>query len=77
MKIEVVGQPSSVTDAAYENVAAALEQAGLEAEVVRVEDMEGIVARGVVMAPGVFIDGALKCTAKVPTVEEVIGWIKE
>lgn len=76
MKIEVVGMSSSVTDQAYENVLAALRQLGIEAEVVRIEEMSEVVAKGIMMPPGVFVDGALKVSGKVPTVGEAAAWLK-
>ena len=43
----------------------------LEAEVVKVEDIQAIVARGVMMTPGLVVDGALKSSGRIPPMEEL------
>ncbi len=49
----------------------ALDEAGLEAEVVKVTEMEVIVARGVMGTPAIAIDGEVKSSGKVLNVKQV------
>lgn len=44
---------------------------GLECEIVKVEDIQKIMAYGIMMTPALVVDGKLKITGKVPSVEEI------
>lgn len=43
----------------------------------KVKDIEKIVEMGVYMTPGLVIDEVVKSSGKVPSLEEIKGWIKE
>jgi small redox-active disulfide protein 2 len=76
MLIEVLGTGCSNCNKAYEVVKRVIEAEHVEAEVVKVEDMNVIVGRGVMMTPSICVDGDVKMSGKVPTdaqVKEMIG----
>lgn len=58
------------------NARAAVEQLGIEAEVVKVRDVNMIAAAGVMLTPALAIDGEIKTTRKVASVEEIAAWLK-
>jgi len=60
MKIEVFGPGCAKCKTTAENARQAIEQAGVEAEVVKVEKIDEIMKRGVMLTPAVYIDGK-KC----------------
>ena len=49
---------------------------GIEAEVVKVQDIKAITNYGVLITPALVVDGVVKVAGKVPKVEEIKGWIK-
>lgn len=49
----------------------AADELGLECNVVKVEDIQQIMAHGVMMTPALVVDGVVKMTGKVPSVEEL------
>ena len=49
----------------------AVEQAGVDATIRKVEDVKEIMKYRVMMTPAVAVDGQVKISGKVPTVEEV------
>jgi len=54
----------------------AAESAGLDAAVVsKVEDIDEILAHGVMMTPALVIDGVVKSTGKVPAEADIVAWI--
>ena len=55
----------------------AVEQAGVEAEVVHETDMDTILDYGVVSTPGLVVDGKLRCSGRLPRVEEIVAWIQK
>ena len=71
MKIEVLGTGCPNCVRAYENVMKALEESGAGADVVKIEDINEIVKRGIMMTPAVIIDGNTVFSGKVPLVGEL------
>ena len=69
IKIYGTGCPKCKTLAA--NVAAALAEAGLAAEVEKVTDIDAIVARGILSTPALEIDGEIVASGRVLSPEEV------
>lgn len=49
---------------------------GIDAEVVKVQDIKAITNYGVLMTPALVVDGVVKVAGKVPKLEEIKGWIK-
>lgn len=77
MKIEVFGTGCTKCKRMYDNVTEAVKKAGLQAEVVKVEELNEIVNRGVLMTPSLFVDGEEVVAGRVPTVNEIIEILKE
>jgi len=73
MKIEILGSGCAKCSRLYDNVIEAVKKAGVQAEVVKVDDLSEIVSRGVLMTPSLFIDGEERASGRVPTVNEIIG----
>jgi small redox-active disulfide protein 2 len=76
MKIEVLGTGCAKCRATEKNVRKAVEELGIQAEVVKVEDLQDIINRGVMMTPAVVVDGVVKISGHQPTVEEIKKIIK-
>jgi hypothetical protein len=49
---------------------------GVEADVVKVQDIKAITNYGVLITPALVVDGVVKVAGKVPKLEEIKGWIK-
>ena len=71
MKIEVLGSGCAKCTQLYDNVRKALELAGREAEVVKVQDVPSIMKYGVMSTPALVIDGQVKFSGKLVTPEEI------
>jgi len=71
MKIEVLGTGCAKCRATEKVVKKAVEELGIQAEVVKVEDLQEIIDRGVMMTPAVIIDGEVKIVGHTPSVEEI------
>jgi small redox-active disulfide protein 2 len=76
MKIEVLGMGCSNCNKLYQNALAAVNLSGKEVEVTKVEDIQKIMAYGVMSTPALVVDGVVKVAGKVPKVEEIKEWIK-
>jgi small redox-active disulfide protein 2 len=53
-----------------------VKELGIEADLVKVQDIETITNYGVLMTPALVVDGVVKVAGKVPRVEEIKAWIK-
>ena len=70
MKIEVFGSGCPNCIRAYENIKKAAEELNVSPEVVKVEDMDEIISRGIMMTPAIAVEGEIKMSGKVPTVQQ-------
>jgi small redox-active disulfide protein 2 len=61
--------------AAVANAHRAVAELGIQAEVVKVEELMEIASRGVMMTPALVVDGEVKVVGKVPTVDEIKKWL--
>ncbi len=75
-KIEILGMGCVNCNKLYQNALAAVKMSGKEAEVTKVEDIQKIMAYGVMSTPALVVDGVVKVAGKVPKPEEIKGWIE-
>ncbi len=54
-----------------------VEQHHLPAEVEKVTDLQQIMKYGIMMTPGLVIDGVLKSVGTVPKESQLLAWLKE
>jgi len=60
-----------------ENAETAAKELGIEYEVIKVSDPGAIAGFGVMMTPGLIIDGTVKSSGKIPSVEEIKKMLQE
>lgn len=77
MKIDILGIGCPKCEQTAEVVRQAVEQAGVEATIQKVEDIQEIMKYRVMMTPAVAVDGQVKISGKVPSVEEVTAFLKQ
>jgi small redox-active disulfide protein 2 len=77
MKIEVLGTGCTTCNTVEAIVRDGVAQSGVAAQVVKVSNRMEIAKAGVHMTPAVIIDGQIKIVGKIPTLEDVLVWIKE
>jgi len=77
MKIAILGTGCAKCKLLYENARKAVEQAGVAAEVIKVEDLQEITRYNVFMTPALVINGTVRSTGKVVNPEQIGKWIAE
>ncbi len=55
----------------------AVDELGAQANVEKVSDIQKIVAYHIMATPGLVIDGKVKCSGRLPSVDEIKAWIRE
>ena len=71
MKIQVLGPGCPNCANLARNAELAARELGLDYEIEKVTDTDQIVAAGIMMTPGLVVDGEVKSTGKVATAEEI------
>ena len=71
MKIAILGTGCHKCKQTAEVVRQAVEQAGIDAMIYKVEDIREIMKFKVMTTPAVAVDGQVRISGKVPTVDEV------
>lgn len=77
MKIQVLGPGCPNCQKLEENVKKAVEELGIEAEIEHVYDFEKMIEIGMMMSPGLAIDGKLVSQGKILDVEGIKTWLKQ
>jgi small redox-active disulfide protein 2 len=71
MKIEVLGPGCTRCKETFRVIRHVVEQSGLDAEVVKDESIERMMALGLLATPGVAVDGTVVVSGRIPRAEEV------
>jgi len=77
MKIEILGMGCPKCKKTTQNAQQAVEELGINAEIIKVEELDKITEYGVMMTPALVIDGEVKAAGKIPSKQEIINWIEE
>jgi small redox-active disulfide protein 2 len=76
MKIQVLGTGCPKCKQLAENADTAAKEMGVDYELEKVTDINDIMGFGIMMTPGLAIDGDVKSSGKVATVEEIKAWLQ-
>jgi small redox-active disulfide protein 2 len=77
MEIKVLGTGCPKCKRLEQLAHEAIEEAGVEAEIVHVTDMDAILRYPIVSTPGLVIDEEVKSAGRLPRKEEIIAWLRE
>jgi small redox-active disulfide protein 2 len=75
--IKVLGPGCSNCRKLEETARAAVEQAQVEAEIVKVTDVQEIVAHNVLRTPGLMINDKLVSSGRIPTAGTIAEWLRQ
>ncbi len=71
MKIQILGTGCPKCKKLAETAETAAKELGIDYELEKVTDIDKILAYGVMMTPGLAVDGEVKSVGKVPSLDEV------
>ena len=71
MKIQILGTGCAKCNALTQAVEKAAQSLGLQYELEKVTDLKQIMAFGVMLTPALVVDGKVKVSGKVPSVDEL------
>ena len=77
VKIEVLGTGCAKCKSLTKNVEKAVQELGINAEIVKVDSIQEIMNRGVMMTPALYIDGKSMMVGRTATVDEIKRMLKK
>lgn len=77
MEIKVLGSGCTKCKALEKYIIQAVQNAGIDATVTKVEDFIEIIKLGVMTTPALVVDGEVRINGRVPYIPEIIQLIKE
>ncbi len=77
MEIKVLGSGCAKCKKLFAEAQQAVERSGLVASVVKVADVQAIMAHGVRQTPALVVDGQVRSSGRIPGAEEIAGWIAQ
>jgi small redox-active disulfide protein 2 len=75
MTIQILGTGCPKCQQTAENAKAAAAAAGVDIDLVKVDKPADIAKFGVMFTPALAIDGAVKVSGRVPSVDEITAWL--
>jgi len=75
-KIEILGMGWPKCNQLAERAKDAVKELGIDAEVIKVQDIKAITNYGVLITPALVVDGVVRVAGKIPKIEEIKEWIK-
>jgi len=73
--IEILGPGCSKCQVLYQRADQAAKELGVEYEIKKVTDIETIIGYGIMSTPALVVNGALKFTGRVPSAEQLKGYL--
>jgi small redox-active disulfide protein 2 len=75
MKITVYGPGCKKCHEAEDLVKRVVAEAGADAVVEKVTDLQAMMKMGIISTPGVAVDGVLKVAGRIPKADEIKSWL--
>ena len=76
MKVQVLGTGCARCSKLYGEAEKAIAEAGVDAELSKVERLDEIASFGVAMTPGLVIDGEVMSVGKIPKASTIAEWLR-
>jgi small redox-active disulfide protein 2 len=77
MKVKILGSRCVKCNTLEQKVRRLSEKHQLELEIEKVTDLKEMMAFGILMTPGLVVDGVLKSYGTIPNDEQLLKWLKE
>ena len=76
MTVKILGPGCSKCKTLEEKVRRIVSEHKLDAEIIKVTDMDEIMKYGIMLTPGLVIDEQIKSYGTVPKEEQILAWLK-
>ena len=76
MKVKILGTGCKKCQTLEAKVREVVHQNNIDAEVEKVTDLSTIVSYGIMMTPGLVIDGKVKSYGTIPKDDQILSWLR-
>ena len=76
MEIKILGVGCPKCERVEKNVKKVVDDVGINAEVEKVTDIAKMMEYGIIMTPALVINNETKCQGRIPSIEEIKGWLQ-
>jgi small redox-active disulfide protein 2 len=76
MKVQILGAGCSKCKALEQKVRQLNDTHKLNLEIEKVTDLQEIIKYGIMMTPGLVIDGVIKSSGSIPKDDQLLAWLK-
>jgi len=76
MEIKILGTGCAKCNKLEEMVRAAVVELGLDAEIIKITDLNEILEYDIMMTPGLVVDGEIICSGRLPKKDEILNWLQ-
>jgi small redox-active disulfide protein 2 len=76
MKVQILGAGCSKCKALEQKVRQLNDTHALNLEIEKVTDLQEIMKYGIMMTPGLVIDGVIKSSGSIPKDDQLLAWLK-
>jgi len=77
MDVKVLGGGCAKCKKLYEQAEKGIAEAGVDANLLKVEKMDEIMVYAVMLTPALVVNEQVKSTGRIPSASEIAGWVKE
>jgi len=77
MDVKVLGTGCPKCNELEKRVKSIAEKNSLTLQLQKVTDLNDIISYGIMMTPGLVVNGKVKCAGKLPSEEEILKWLQE
>jgi small redox-active disulfide protein 2 len=76
MEVKVLGTGCAKCNKLYEQAKQGIAEAGVAADLVKVEKMADIMAYAVMLTPALVVNDEVKSSGRIPSPSEIAGWLR-
>ncbi|MGI6406729.1 MAG: thioredoxin family protein [Syntrophaceticus sp.] len=76
MKIEILGTGCAKCNKLEELVRETVGELGVDAEIIKITDLNEILEYDIMMTPGLVVDGEIVCSGRLPKKDEILRWLQ-
>lgn len=76
MLIKILGSGCAKCNRLEQLTREAVDELGIDASFEHVRDMDAIMAYPIMTTPALVIDEAVKCAGRIPSKDEIAGWLR-
>ena len=76
MEIKILGTGCAKCEKLEELVREAVGELGVDAEIIKITDLNEILEYDIMMTPGLVVDGEIVCSGRLPKKDEILSWLQ-